>query len=281
MYNNIESAVLNNGFTGNYFKLEIGFRQGYPLSAYLFILSIEVLANNIRYTKEIKGIIIDNREIKISLLADDMTLILQNLQSVENTITTLKPFHKCSGLKTNIEKTKAKYIGRVLEPDYFPHGLSWIKTPLETLGIHITTNPDEILNYNFKPKIATLKKKLSIWKQRSLSLKGKITIINNLALAPLIHCASLIEVLEQVIKEVNNIIQNFTWDGKTSKISEKNINTIYRQGGLKLCQFSTKVESLKLAWIKRLINPTLANWKVLPKYYFKCSNLDTYFPANH
>ncbi len=71
--------------------------------------------------------------------------------------------------------------------------------------------------------------------------------------------------------------QNFIWDGKTSKISQKNINTIYRQWG----QFSTKVESLKLAWIKRLTNPTPANWKVLPKYYFTFSNLDTYFSTNH
>ncbi len=103
MYNTIESAVLNNGFTGNYFNLERGVRQGCPLSAYLFILSIEVLANNIRNNKEIKGIIIDNREIKISLLADDMTLVLQDLKSVENTIKTLMLFHKCSGLKINIE----------------------------------------------------------------------------------------------------------------------------------------------------------------------------------
>ncbi len=36
--------------------------------------------------------------------------------------------------------------------------------------------------------------------KRSLSLKGKITVINNLALAPLIYCASLIEVPEPVIK---------------------------------------------------------------------------------
>ncbi len=151
-----------------------------------------------------------------------MTLILQDLKSVENTIKTLKLFHKCSGLKINIEKTKAKYIGKILEPDYFPRGLSWIKTSLETLGIHITTKLKENLNYNLKPKISTLKKKLSIWKQRSLSLKGKITIINNLALAPLIYCESLIEVPETVIKDANNIIQNFIWDGKTSKISQKN-----------------------------------------------------------
>ncbi len=213
---------MNNGSTCNYFKLERGVRQGCPLSAYLFILSIEVLANNIKNNKDIKLIIIDNTEIKISLLADDIRLILQDLDLVENTINTLKLFHKCSGLKINMEKTKAKYIGKI-QPDHFHHGLSWIKTHLETLGIHITNNSDENLNYNFKPKITTLKKHLVIWKQRFLSLKGKITIINNLALAPLIYCASLIDVPEPVIKEINNIIQNFIRDGKTSKISQNTL----------------------------------------------------------
>ncbi len=39
LYNNIELTVINNGNTGDYFKLERGVRQGYPLSAYLFISS--------------------------------------------------------------------------------------------------------------------------------------------------------------------------------------------------------------------------------------------------
>ncbi len=52
----------------------------------------------------------DNTEIKIGILADDITLILQDLDSVENTIKTLKRFHKCSGLNINIEKKKYIYI---------------------------------------------------------------------------------------------------------------------------------------------------------------------------
>ncbi len=83
MYNNIESTLNNNGNTGGYFKLERGVKHGCPLSAYLFILGIEILANKIRYDKNIKGIKIDNKMIKINLLADDLTLILQDLKSIE------------------------------------------------------------------------------------------------------------------------------------------------------------------------------------------------------
>ncbi len=37
-----------------------------------------------------KGIKVDNKEIKISLLADDSTLILLDLDSVKNSLTVLK-----------------------------------------------------------------------------------------------------------------------------------------------------------------------------------------------
>ncbi len=103
MFNNIESAVLNNGPTGNYFKLERGVRQGCPLSAYLFILAIKVLANKIRNDPDIKGIKIDNKEIKISLLADNIILILKDLFSLK----TFKRFQHCSGLKLNINKNQS------------------------------------------------------------------------------------------------------------------------------------------------------------------------------
>jgi hypothetical protein len=121
MNQNIESTVINNGTTQNIFPLERGVCQGCPLSAYLFLIIIEILAINIRINPSIKGIKIGNQSLKICLLADDITLLLHDLKSIETTLKTLKQFKKCSGLQINIEKSNAKYIGSLTTCDYYSH----------------------------------------------------------------------------------------------------------------------------------------------------------------
>ena len=47
-----------------------------PLSPYLFVLSVKMLAKAIQENTSIKGIFVNNREINLSQYADDTTLIL-------------------------------------------------------------------------------------------------------------------------------------------------------------------------------------------------------------
>ena len=99
-YTNSESAVLNNGFCTNYFKYE-GVRQGCPLSPYLFIVGVEILACKIRKDREIKGISIFHKEFKLSQIADDTTLLFRDCNSVNRAITVMDTFGGVSGLKRN------------------------------------------------------------------------------------------------------------------------------------------------------------------------------------
>jgi len=104
-YNNIESCVLNNGWSSNFFKPERGVRQGCPLSPYLFVLCAEVLAEKIRNTKDIKGIFVNQNEIQISQHADDTTLILDgSKESLTLSLQVLERFRTVSGLKLNNKK---------------------------------------------------------------------------------------------------------------------------------------------------------------------------------
>jgi hypothetical protein len=65
LYHNIETCITNNGYSSRYFKPTRGIRQGYPISALLFLLVVEVMANARRNNPRISGINIGDSEWRI------------------------------------------------------------------------------------------------------------------------------------------------------------------------------------------------------------------------
>lgn len=110
-YNGAKSCVINNGFTSHYFDLQRGARQGDPLSPYLFILVMEVLSISIRKDVEIKGLVVDEKDIKLTSFADDLTTFLKDMDSLHKLLHQLKLFGSWSGLKPNIAKTEVLRLG--------------------------------------------------------------------------------------------------------------------------------------------------------------------------
>ena len=76
-YKNIQSCVLDNGLSSEYFNLT---RGDDPLSPYLFLLAVETLAIAIRENEEIKGIVIDKEETKLLQYADHTTAVLSDAE---------------------------------------------------------------------------------------------------------------------------------------------------------------------------------------------------------
>ena len=80
-YRNISSCVVNNRFASGHFLIQRGVRQGDPLSPYLFIIVLEVLATRIRGDASIRGVNVNGNDIKLQIFADDLTGFVRNEQS--------------------------------------------------------------------------------------------------------------------------------------------------------------------------------------------------------
>ena len=79
-----------------------------PLSPFLFNIVLEVLATVLRQEKEIKGIQVGKEEMKLSLLADDMIVYMENpIDSTKKLLDLINEFGKTDRYKVNTQKSKA------------------------------------------------------------------------------------------------------------------------------------------------------------------------------
>ena len=186
-----ESCIIQNGFISEFFYLKRGCRQGDPISPYIFILCAEILGKMIRNNNDIRGIIIDNKEYKISQYADDTQLFLNGSEnSLREALDVLQKFYEMSGLKINVEKTKAIWKGSLSSsPTRLCHNytLDWTQGPFKILGVTFSTEIYNIWDLNSIDIIKKVEGVCKQWSKRKLTLIGRITIIKSLALAKFIH----------------------------------------------------------------------------------------------
>ena len=108
IYDKHTTNIIFNGEKLKAFPLKSGTGQGCPLSPLLFNRVLEVLVTAIRAEKEIKGIQIGKEEVKLSLLADDMILYVENPKdSTIKLLELVNEYSKVAGYKINTQKSLA------------------------------------------------------------------------------------------------------------------------------------------------------------------------------
>ena len=278
IYNDISSCVGNNGYYSKIFKLSRSIRQGCPISALLFLLVAEIIAIHIRADKKIMGITINDTEFKISLMADDTTLILKNIESLQIALDKFKKFQISSGLKLNISKTEVIPIGRNKNKDIkLPTDIKEIavkKGPFKALGVWFATDNDKIIELNFADRIKNMDKILNIWQSRNLSLKGKVLILKTLVVPQIQFLLGLVYVPLKTLKEIDSILFKFLWGNKPAKIKRSTIIAPVSEGGLGMIDIYSTHSAAKCGWIRRIYSNKESKWKICMRYMLNI-NKDT------
>ena len=179
------------------FFVKRGVRQGDPLSPLLFILALETLVCQIRENKNIKGFLINGKEIKTTLFADDMTCFLRYTNSYFQLLTSLQNFARYSVLRVNDEKTEIFAIDpHSLVQDVFTHKIR---------STQLDWRPTATLSQS--------RKTLNSWKGRAVTLIGNIQVVKSFTIPKFLSKAALISVPEDQVKEISKFIYHFIWKG--------------------------------------------------------------------
>ena len=102
LLNKQESCVINGGVSTGYFALERGTRQGDPISAYLFIIVMEVFFTMIRNNPNINVLDILGLIYHLTSYADDATFFPKDINSVHEIFNTFNLFSESRSAKLRV-----------------------------------------------------------------------------------------------------------------------------------------------------------------------------------
>lgn len=196
LYTSPTAQILMNQTLSPPFKLFRGTRQGCPLSALIFMLATEPLAQSIRLDPQIHSYNTKDTTNKISLYADDILLYVTQPQTTIPTILEkINIFGTFSGYRINWNKSILMPAPSIPASalERFPFKISTEK--FTYLGIEITMKHTSLFQANFQPLVDKLQSKIQFWKTLPISILGRVNAIKMIFLPQILYLIQNINIL--------------------------------------------------------------------------------------
>ncbi|GJU91759.1 RNA-directed DNA polymerase, eukaryota [Tanacetum coccineum] len=266
-----KASILVNGSPTSEFQFHRGLKQGDPLAPFLFILIMESL--HLSFSRAVEAGIFTGIEIGSSLTishlfyADDAVFIGEwshnNLKGIMNI---LRCFSLLSGLSINVKKSQLLGIGisdSIVSEAAKSLGCSIMKTPFKYLGIPVGGNMSLIKAWD--ESIVKLKRRLSKWKLKTLSIGGRLTLLKSVLGSTPIYNMSLFKVPKSVLHSMESLRRNFfngiqEGDKKIAWVKWPMVLASKKHGGLGVSSFYALNRGLLFKWVWRYISQDNSLW---------------------
>lgn len=232
LYRGITSRILVNGELTKAVDVRCGVRQGCPLSALLYVICVEPLAQILRRDKWINGVAVPGGGgslIKCLLYMDDFNLVCTDLLSINRTLDLTDWFGRASASKLNREKTQAQFYG------------PWTATERTGLPLTVTQTDQKILGVKFDREgggrnnwpdvVGKVRKRLGFWGLRGLTMEGKVLIIKAVILPVLLLVSSVFTPPRSVLLDLERAIFYFLWGSKWERVKREVMKRPKEKGG--------------------------------------------------
>lgn len=265
LYSDIKSSVICNGNISEPFPLSRGVRQGCPLSPLLYILALEPLGCALRADPKIHGIKLPGgTEAKISMYADDTTLILSDDRSIVKSFEMIERYGRASGAKLNQQKSHGVYLGKWKDKRNGPVDIAWVNSA-KILGINFGYK--EPHQQNWEAKIKQLENGIKEWNECDLTMKGRVTVANTYILSKMWYLAEVDPPQRGEVKRINRLIFPFIWGHKGEFVDRATMFLPPSRGGLGVINIEDRVAAMQGIHVKQTVGNEVAKWKTLARYW--------------
>ena len=233
----------------------------------LYVLCVEVLACKIRASQIIEGFLppgAGGLQFKVCQYADDMTAFVKSVKSFHALFSVISDFERGSAAKLNRSKTEALWLGSWKDRTDEPMGLAWVRKT-KILGIVFGTINVE--RDNWEPRLSTLGKCVSSWKNRSLSMIGKVLVLNILGFSKLLFVSSTLAPPKWAYDRINRIIWPFFWGSRIETMAWRSFVCSPSEGGLGLREFRSQGQASRLSILCRNVANVNLKCFYLIKYF--------------
>ena len=223
-YEGFQVNVGNNGHFTENLQIYRGNKQGCLISALNFLLVIETVGAKLRQDPRIKPIEINGIKKLLSQYADDLwTATKFERISFNAQFDIFQRFQDFTGLVINYNKTEIMRIGSMVGANaeiYTKLPLIWSDGSIKVLGVLFYPDIVKTTKENFAAKFEKIQSISKVWSQRSLSLIGKIQIVNTLMVSQLLYIMQCLPSPGKIFYDQCNVaIREFIWDKRKSKVS--------------------------------------------------------------
>ena len=262
-YTNFEICTQNYGILSDWFDKSRGVNQGCPASPSIYICIGEAMANCLRNNNNIHGIKINEIEYLLSQFADDTDIYLPFDEKIINEVLkVLSDIEKSTGLLISYEKTTLYRIGSISGSSaqcYTIRPVRWTNDTVNILGIDL--HQYESLSDNLSKAMNKLLVVSQMWYYRSLSLIGKVVIVNTLMSSLFIYKFQVISTVPNgFYEQYEQIVKDFLWKGTKAKIALTNLYCNYENGGLRLTNIKRRHSAMLCKWVYECFkSPQISN----------------------
>ena len=244
LYDDFRVRIQNNGHFSADIPIKKGVHQGGCCSSLYFLIIAEILAIALRANQNIEGITIKDIKNILNQFADDMDIFsMCQEESLKAIFYELENFRNHSGFTISYEKTTLYRIGSLRHSCaqlYDMSQVQWTNEDINVLGVTIAH--EEIVQKNYDDLIGKTNQVLNSWKNRNLSLLGKVQVVNTLVASLFVYKMMVLPTIpDKTIKQIDNIIRDFIWNKKKSKIAYAILQNSTREGGANLVNLKIKI----------------------------------------